>query len=60
MPEAPISRILPAEYRSPPDPNMGWSEYAASLQAQGVASLDPADDGSYCHYGDTTDVPRRP
>lgn len=53
-------RILPADYRAPPDPNMGWSEYAAALKAQGVASLDPADDGSYCRYGDTTDVPRRP
>src|SRR5690349_4401848 len=53
-----LPRILPAEYRAPPDANMVWGEYAKSLQDLGVASLDPPDDGSYCRYGDTTDVPR--
>jgi len=53
-----LPRILPADYRAPPDPNMAWPEYAKGLQDLGVTSLDPPDDGSYCRYGDTTDVPR--
>jgi hypothetical protein len=55
-----LPRILPPDNRAPPDPNMTWPEYARALQGQGVASLEPPDDGSYCRYGNTTDVPRRP
>lgn len=55
-----LPRILPEGYREPPDPNMTWTGYAEQLMQAGVKSLDIADDGAYCHYGDSTDVPRRP
>jgi len=53
-------RILPEANRQPPDPNMTWPQYADVLMQAGVKSLDNADDGAYCHYGDSTDVPRKP
>lgn len=55
-----LPRILPEGYRQPPDPNMTWPEYAQHLMDAGVKSLDYVDDGAYCHYGDSTEVPRKP
>jgi len=55
-----LPRILPERFRAPADPNMVWPDYARVLMAQDVRSLEPPDDGSYCRYGNTTDVPRRP
>ena len=52
-----LPRILPKEYRRPADPNMTWPTYSAQLMAAGVKSLEAVDDGSYCHYGDSTTVP---
>ena len=55
-----VPRILPEGFRAPADPNMVWPDYARVLMAQNVTSLEAPDDGSYCRYGNTTDVPRRP
>jgi hypothetical protein len=41
----------------PEDPNMHWPEYRQGLIDAGVKDASPVDDGSYCHYGDTTEVP---
>ena len=54
-----LPRILPESNRQPPDPNMKWREYATQLMQTGVKSLDVVDDGAYCHYGDTMDVPHK-
>ena len=53
-----IPRILPVEHRRPSDPNLTWPVYAQTLMDAGIKSVDYADDGTYCHYGDSTDVPR--
>lgn len=53
-------RILPEQYRQPPDPNMTWSSYAEQLMQAGVKSLEIVDDGGYCHYGDSMEVPHKP
>jgi hypothetical protein len=53
-------RILPEAFRQPPDPNMTWPQYAEGLMQTGVKSLDYADDGAYCHYGDSMEVPHNP
>ena len=55
-----LPRILPEAYRQPPDPNMTWPQYAERLMQAGVKSLDYADDGAYCRYGDSMDVPHKP
>lgn len=53
-------RILPEAYRQPADPNMTWPQYAEQLMQRGVRSLDYVDDGAYCHYGDSMEVPHKP
>lgn len=50
-------RALPSDRRNPPDPNMSWPMYQKQLMAAGVKDEPVSDDGSYCHYGDSTDVP---
>ena len=54
-----LPRILPEPYRQPPDPNLTWPEYADQLMLAGVKSLDVADDGAYCHHGDSMEIPRK-
>ena len=55
-----LPRILPEAYRQPPDPNMTWAQYAEQLMQAGVKSIEYVDDGAYCHYGGSMDVPHRP
>jgi hypothetical protein len=55
-----LPRILPQDYRQPPDPNMTWTEYAKQLMKAGVKSLPVVDDGAYCHYGNSMQVPNKP
>jgi hypothetical protein len=50
-------RALPLNRREPPDPNMSWPAYQKQLMAAGVKDEPVSDDGSYCHYGDSTNVP---
>lgn len=50
-------RALPLNRREPPDPNMSWPVYQKQLMAEGVKDEPVSDDGSYCHYGDSTNVP---
>lgn len=52
-------RTLAPQWRHPSDPNQHWPEYQAQIMAQGAKELNFPDDGSYCHYGDTTEVPKK-
>ncbi|MGN6312614.1 MAG: DUF1353 domain-containing protein [Rhodanobacteraceae bacterium] len=50
-------RALPPDRHDPPDSNMSWPAYQKQLMAAGVKDEPVSDDGSYCHYGDSTNVP---
>ena len=56
--KAGLLRTLPADYRNPRDPNMIWSVYRSQLFKQGVTEVPEAPDSSYCHNGDSTQVPQ--
>lgn len=52
-------RILPPDWRNPPAANISWLEYRQKAFKAGVRDEPVYDDGSYCHYGDSFDVPKR-
>jgi hypothetical protein len=54
-----LPRILPEPHRHPDDPNMNWPTYSQQLMDTGIKSLPVNDDGGYCRYGDSTNVPHK-
>jgi len=56
--KAGLLRTLPVDYRNPHDPNMIWSVYRSQLFKQGVSEVAETPNNSYCHNGDSTDVPK--
>jgi hypothetical protein len=55
--KAGLIRILPEAYRKPADANEIWSVYRSSLFKQGVVEAPDPPNSSYCHDGDSTNVP---
>ena len=56
--KAGLIRTLPPAKRNPGDPNMIWSVYRSQLFKDGVTEAPDPPNSSYCHNGDSTDVPK--
>jgi hypothetical protein len=56
--KAGLVRTLDSDHRNPGDPNMIWSVYRSQLFKDGVKEVADSPDSSYCHNGDSSDVPK--
>jgi hypothetical protein len=55
-----VPRVIPEQYLRPADPNMQWADYRKQLFALGVRDPEFQRNPSYCRYGDSTAVPKKP